>query len=656
MHGLFKENNKIMWKGYGEIVWIEPYGENCLRFRSTKRNKIEDINWTLLPAKPSNVTINMSEQRAEIINGNIKAEILIDGTVNYYKADGTVLLKESWIDEREHTVPLRPARDYNALSTDSFEISLYFKPNADEKLYGMGQHANNCFDLKGCTIELQHKNTQCSIPFVVSSIGYGFMWNNPAVGQADLVNNHTKWNARASKQLDYIVIAEDSTKEIVRKYTDLVGKSPMLPEWAAGFWQCKLRYETQEELLTVAREYKKRNLPISVIVIDFFHWTQQGDWKFDPQYWPDPKAMVDELKAMDIVLMVSVWPTVDPESENYEYMVKNDMLIKPERGVNVFFMFKGPETYIDVTNPESREFLWDTCKKNYYDYGIDMFWLDEAEPEIRPYQFENVRYYEGNGLEVSGIYPYRYAQAYYEGLKKEGKKDIVNLLRCCWHGSQRFGTVAWSGDIASTFESLEKQVKVGLHMALCGVPWWTTDIGGFFNGDPQDEMFRELMIRWFEYGCFCPIFRLHGFRLPEPAPGSWRSGGPNEVWSFGEKAYEILSNYLFVRENIKEYIMEQMANAAKTGDPVMRPLFYDFDDKQCFDIGDEFMFGSDMLVAPVLKYKARSRRVYLPKGATWVDAFDGKEYAGGATYEIDAPLEKIPVFYKNDARYNISEK
>ena len=355
----------------------------------------------------------------------------------------------------------------------------------------------------------------------------------------------------------------------------------MLPEWAAGFWQCKLRYETQEELLEVAREYKRRNLPISVIVIDYFHWTMQGEWKFDPEKWPDPKAMVDELNEMGIKLMVSIWPTIDPRSENYAYMMKHNYLLRCEKGVDVVFMFFGPQTYVDTTHPEGQKYFWSRVKKNYYDIGIKTFWLDEAEPEMRPYDYDNVRMYFGNGQEVSNLYCVGYAKAFYDGLKAE-KEEVCNLVRCAWLGSQRYGVVLWSGDIASTFDSLRKQLKAGLHVALCGIPWWTTDIGGFINGDPEEEEFRELIVRWFQFGVFCPIFRLHGFRLPYPVrdilnpDGYCGSGGPNEVWSFGERAYRIIADLLALRERLKPYLMKQMKIASKTGRPVMRPLFYDF--------------------------------------------------------------------------------
>ena len=640
------EGNRIIWETAGELVYIEPYGRDAIRFRSSKSLHIDEaLNWTLEePASPEGVIIEADDEKACMTNGKIQVTITGDGTVTYRNTrTGKVLLEEYWIDGRVHTAPLRRAREYRVTSGNQFKISLYFKAEPGEHFYGMGQDANDCFDLKGSTVELLQKNGKCTIPYTYSSRGYGFIWNNPAIGRAEFVNNHTMWHVQCAKQIDYVVIAGDTPGEINEKFTAVTGRAPMLPEWAAGFWQCKLRYETQEELLQVAREYKKRGLPISVIVIDYFHWTMQGEWKFDPEKWPDPKAMVSELESMGIKLMVSIWPTIDPRSENYAYMREHNYILRGERGVDVVFMFFGPQTYVDTTHPGAREFFWSRAKKNYYDYGIRTFWLDEAEPEMRPYDYDNVRMYLGNGEEVSNIYCVGFAKAFYDGLKAQGE-EVCNLVRCAWLGSQRYGVVLWSGDIASTFDSLRKQLKAGLNVAMCGIPWWTTDIGGFINGDPESEEFRELMIRWFEFGVFCPIFRLHGFRLPYPVrdilnpDGYCGSGGPNEVWSFGEEAYEIIRRYMYVREELKPYIMKQMKLASEDGTPVMRPLFYDFcGDKNVYDIGDEYMF-------------------YLPEGCRWKDAGTGMVYDGGTRIEADAPLDTIPLFLKEDARLSLQMK
>jgi alpha-D-xyloside xylohydrolase len=640
----------VYWEGEGELLRLEAWGENGLRFRSSRSLRIPEQNWSLLEPVPTRPVIEREpggDGGVRIRNGKITA---VNGSVRYLNRAGEVLLEEFWIDKREDRAPHRRAREYRHHSSESFRTSLYFKADLEEHFYGMGQVPSDCFDLKGSVVELVQKNGHCVIPFLLSSKNYGFLWNNPAIGQAELVNNHTRWYAEAAKGIDYVVLAGDDPDEIVRCYADLTGHAPMLPEYASGFWQCKLRYRTQEELLSVAREYRRRKLPLSVIVIDYFHWTRQGEWKFDSRFWPDPEGMVRELEEMGIKVMVSVWPTVDPESENYTRMAESNCLIRPERGVGVFFMFEGPETYVDMTSPRARGVLWNHLKKNYWDKGIRMFWLDEAEPELRPYDYENVRYQAGNGLEVSNIYPFHYAEALWEGQQAAGQTEIVNLIRCAWAGSQRFGVVLWSGDIECTFDSLRMQVKAGMNVSLCGIPWWTTDIGGFLGGDPSDPAYRELLVRWFQFGVFSPILRLHGFRLPwqDPLPGMKHgSGGDNEVWSYGEQAYAILRDQLKLRERLRPYVMEQMRTAHEAGRPVLRPLFLDFpNDREAWRVDDQYMFGPDILAAPVLEAGARSRPAYLPAGVRWLEAGSSRVYEGGQKVEADAPLARMPLFLR----------
>jgi alpha-D-xyloside xylohydrolase len=408
-------------------------------------------------------------------------------------------------------------------------------------------------------------------------------------------------------------------------------------------------------LLNIAREYKRRNLPIDLIVIDFFHWPVQGEWKFDATYWPDPAAMVKELEEMKIELMVSIWPTVDRRSENYEEMFKKGLLVRTDRGIRITMDYEGYCLFFDATNPKSREYVWEKAKKNYFDYGIKTFWLDEAEPEYTAYDFDNYRYWLGSNLSIGNVYPRDYARTFYEGQTKAGQENVVNLLRCAWAGSQKYGALVWSGDIASSWSSFRNQLAAGLNMGLAGIPWWTTDIGGFHGGDPNDEKFRELFVRWFQWGAFCPVMRLHGCREPiQPQHGTTggatcRSGAPNEVWSYGPEIYKICEKYMGIRETLRDYTRELMKDAHERGSPVMRPMFYDFHkDKKCWerDCEEQFMFGWKYLVAPILKAGQRKRAVYLPDGEKWRTLDTKEEFEGGRVVEIDCPIDSMPVFVR----------
>ncbi len=659
---IFNDDNGILQYHYdAEEVWIEPWGKNSLRIRATKNPKFIEENWALqMKVRKTAPVIDIGEDEASIINGKIKAVITRYGKITFFHAKtGKILLDEYLRNRKDKTVDYCSAlnidaREFKANPGGDYHLSMRFVSTPDEKIYGMGQYQQPFLNQKGNDLELAQRNSQASVPFMVSSLGYGFLWNNPAVGRVMFGKNITTWEAYSTKQLDYWITAGDTPAEIEERYADVAGKVPMMPEWAMGFWQCKLRYQTQEELLNIAREYKKRGLPIDVIVIDYFHWPLQGDWKFDPKYWPDPDAMIHELDGMGIKLMVSIWPTVDYRSENFEEMLEKGYLIRTERGFRIVMDFQGNTVHYDATNPKAREFVWQKAKQNYYDKGIRVFWLDEAEPEYSVYDFDNYRYYLGPNIQIGNSYPVFYAKTFYEGMTKEGQRDVINLLRCAWAGSQKYGALVWSGDIHSSFKSLRNQLAAGLNMGMAGIPWWTTDIGGFHGGNPKDPSFQELLVRWFEWGTFCPVMRLHGERQPLQAPigdyggGLCVSGADNEVWSFGDENYSILKRYLELRKHMKPYIMELMKAAHEKGTPVMRPLFYDVpSDMKSWDIEDEYMFGPDVLVAPVLYAGETERKVYLPKGSRWKNYWTGEVVKGGSSVVVSTPIEQIPVFTRN---------
>ncbi len=627
----------------GMLLQAEAWGKDSFRIRVGPAGVITDKNWALLPPRRTyRVRHELQEKSATLHNGKAHLTVLSDGTWILKNSDDQVLLHQEKVAA------------FLSAGGGLYKIEAKFAAVPDERIYGLGQHPHGFLDQKGCVIPLEQKNTQVSIPFYISSLGYGFLWNNPAIGQVELAKNGTRWVAEASPGLDCWITAAGSYKDTLAAYAEATGHAPQFPRWAEGFWQCKLRYRSQDELMAVAREYHRRGLPLSVIVIDYFHWTAMGDWQFDPVAWPDPPAMVRELAAMGVTLMVSVWPTVNAVSTNFQKMHDSGFLVKTARGVPAVSRFidthpEGP-VYLhlcDSTHPGAREFMWNEIRSNYVSHGIKAFWLDACEPEINPMHHDNLVYYLGEGNAVGCIYPLEHAKAFHEGLTQAGEKEILTLCRSAWAGSQRYGAAVWSGDIASSFESLTKQVRAGLSMAMSGIPWWTADIGGFHGGDPESPEFRELIIRWFQYGLFCPIFRLHGVRIP----ASHTEGGPNEIWSFGDEALRVLSGLLQLREALRPYIRQQMRIASRTGLPPMRPVFVDFpQDANAALVEDAFLFGGDLLVAPVLEKGQRESSVILPTDSgtstRWMDVRTGETHKGGQNIHVHAPLSSIPVFVK----------
>ncbi|MGY1455047.1 glycoside hydrolase family 31 protein [Streptomyces sp. SS8] len=661
--GTFRDRDGALeWRGRQETVRVEPWGPDAVRVRARLGGPVlGELPGALLADPPpagSGPDIRIEDDHARVTCGAITAVMSADGMLRFVRTgDGAELLSEDrahfwWPGSRLHT----------ATGNGYHRLEQRFAAYSGERLYGLGQHQHGLLDHKGTVVDLVQRNAEVSIPVLTSSRGYTLLWNNPAVGRVELAHNGTRWVADSARQIDYWITAGDPA-DAQRRYSAATGRSPMLPEWAAGFWQCKLRYRTQEELLSVAREYKRRGLPLSAIVCDFFHWTHLGEWRFDPAEWPDPAAMVKELDELGVKLVVSVWPSVSPLSENHRPMEQQGLFIGTEYGpmAHADWPDKGVAepvqvAFYDATNPDARDFVWSRIRENYLSYGITAFWLDAGEPELKPGFAANLRYHAGPGLEVSNLYPRENARTVHDGLAAEGVTEIVSLNRSAWAGSQRYGAALWSGDIGTDFATLRRQIAAGLNTALSGIPWWNTDIGGFHGGDPDDAAYREVMVRWFQFGALSPLMRLHGFRDPGMPLGPDMTGGPNEVWSYGEEAGEVLEAYLRLRERLRPYVLEQMRTAHTEGLPPMRPLFLEFPgDPAAWEVDDAYLFGPDLLVAPVLEAGARERTVHLPAGAEWTDAWTGERYPGGGPVTVPAPLERIPLFLRDGARLPVRE-
>lgn len=669
------DNGALVFYNQGEKVRIEAWGDDSFRVRSTMLSKFTRNNWALTEnIKKSNTQVLIEEEEhwvgdgtvdkraiATIINGRIKAVVNFVGIISFYK-DEKLILREYYraydgtLSKESRCLKVINREWKGIIGGSEFSLNLKFESNKGEKIFGMGQYQQECMDLKGCVLELAQRNSQISVPFAVSSFGYGFLWNNPAVGRVTFGKNYYEWIAKSTKEMDYWITVADTPKQILANYTAVTGHAEMFPEDLMGLWQCKLRYRTQEEVLSVARQYQKEGIKIDQIVIDFFHWTVQGDWKFDEKYWPDPKAMVDELHEMGIRVIVSVWPSVDRKSENFWPMMERGLLIRTERGAAQTYDYQGDCVEIDAFNPETRKYIWEVCKKNYYDYGIDAFWLDNAEPDYGVYDYEHYRYCDGPALEISNMYPQMYSRAFYDEMSQLGKGTVVNLLRSAWAGSQKYGNVIWSGDVPSTFEAFADQLQCGLNMGLAGIPWWTTDIGGFMTDDVNDPDFRQLLIRWYQFAVYSPVLRMHGDRGPYNIPalddrdwggGYLHTGQPNELWSYGEDNYAIMKKYYDIRIGMHDYIKQLYEEAHINGSPLLRAMFYEFpQDSKCWEIQNQYMFGDKYLVAPVLHLNEFCRDVYLPEGK-WMLTSTGKLFDGNCIVNVDAPIDYMPVFEKH---------
>ena len=380
------KNGVLIAQVNGETLRIEPWGKDSLRVRATMLPGFSGKDWALTEvpekteAKAEQFAVDHLEidgsmgkrTSASITNGKIRAVVNFAGVITFYKEEQEILREyhrcyDGTISKESRCLKTVNREWKGVIGGSEYGLNLKFESNDEEKIFGMGQYQQKYMDLKGCTLELAQRNSQISVPFAVSSLGYGMLWNNPAVGQVTFGKNYTEWTARSTKDMDYWLTAADTPKEILENYTAVTGRAPKFPEDRMGLWQCKLRYRTQEEVLEVARRYQKEGIKIEQIVIDFFHWTVQGDWKFDEKYWPDVPGMCKELADMGIRVMVSVWPTVDYRSENFREMMEKGYLVRTESGVRIAMTCFGQELFFDATNPDARSYVWSKIKENYWE-------------------------------------------------------------------------------------------------------------------------------------------------------------------------------------------------------------------------------------------------------------------------------------------------
>jgi alpha-D-xyloside xylohydrolase len=543
-------------------------------------------------------------------------------------------------------------------------VAATFDSPTDEHYYGLGQQQKGFLDLRDHRINCWHEYSAIGgqdvcVPFMVSSRGYGLIWDNPSKTTIDLgFNRQNVWSSQIGDRVSFFVIAGESTDEIYEGYRQLTGITHMLPKATYGYIQSKAIYPTQEQLLAVAKGYRDRHLPLDVLVVDFLNMTRQGEMDLDPARWPEPAAMNDQLHAMGIKTLLSVWPHYAPGTQFYDMLRDKGWLIHDAAGVPDPGGFKdviGPN--IDTTNPEAARWFWEKIRDRYIKPDhFDYLWLDETEPDIDP---AKDFFYVGSGTRYYNVYPLFHTASVYEGFRRDfgDSRRVMILARAAYLGAQRNGTVFWSSDIQSTWDMLKRSIPAGLNFTATGMPYWDTDIAGFFSPslpasykpehtpliDPTDARanvgnysdYPELFVRWFEWGAFQPVMRAHGEREH------------NEVWAYGKEAEPILAKYLRLRYQLMPYTYSLAYGSYQTGAPYMRALFMDFpNDPNVADIPDEYMFGPAFLVAPVTEQGATERKVYLPAGADWYNYWTNERLKGGQTITVHAPIDTLPLFVR----------
>ena len=543
----------------------------------------------------------------------------------------------------------------------TFRVGASFAVQPNEHYYGLGQNQEGVLDLKGRTIDCRHNydapagETVC-VPFMVTNKGYGIVWDNPsATTVSPGLSNSTHWQSNVGERVSFFVITGNTTDELYAGYAKLTGATPLPPKAAFGLIQSKARYETQAELLGVANGYRKRGLPLDVMVLDWFYWTRMGQLDIDRTYFPDPKGMNDTLKSIGMHSIISVWPRFEKESRYFNFLGTKGWLLKDKDGGVVDGLPIRSDragALLDSTNPDARGWFWDRIRDNIASQGFDWFWLDETEPDLVP---DGNFFSIGSGDRYHNLYPLVHTNSVAEGSARD-RPDFRNLIlaRAAYLGTQRNGALFWSSDVQANWETLHRQVPAGLGFTATGMAYWSSDTGGwqYPNGpkaehaplldpagatamSPSYSDYPELFTRWFAYNSFTPTLRIHGQR---PATA---------IWDYGAAAEPVLAGFLKLRYALIPYLYSLGYQTYKTGAPFMRALFMDFpNDSAVATIGDEYMFGPAFLVAPVTEQGATSRKVYLPAGSEWYDYWTDQRFAGGQTIVAAAPIDRIPLFVR----------
>lgn len=546
------------------------------------------------------------------------------GSLVYSTIAGSELLRES------STVP----RTYLPLEIQgekTFQVKERFSPDNQEGFYGLGQHQNGMFNYRGAIVELGQQNTDIAIPMLVSSKGYGLLWNTASL---TLVDNRfapeLTFSSKAANAVDYYFLYGPEMDDVIHEYRQMTGHAPLLPLWAYGFFQSKDVYHSQAEVLQIAKRYRTEHIPLDAIVQDADWWNKQGDLEFNANY-PDVAAELNELHAEHIHTMISVWGLFDSDSANLKKLQNKGWEI--------------PKTHVyDATNPAAADFFWSILPGPLLAQGWDSFWLDSSEPEeFYPHGGDAILQDKtlaiGSGAMYTNIFPLMHTGVIAKRWRKtEPEKRVLLLTRSAFLGQQRNATIVWSGDLYPTFLEYRRQIPAGLNFALSGLPYWTTDIAGYwplYEGasmtTPKDQ---ELYARWFEFGAFCPIFRTHGRR------------DHNEIWTY-DQVKSVLLKYDRLRYRMLPYIYSLAWKVTQDDYTMQRPLVMDWrTDPKVLDIGDEYMFGPAFLVSPVWKEGAKKREVYLPGATGWYDFWTGEEVQGGQELEVETPIEKLPLFIR----------
>lgn len=541
----------------------------------------------------------------------------------------------------------------------TYSVSQSFVLDEDEFIYGLGQQQQGKMSQRDVKLNMIQGNTDDYIPFFLSSKGYGLFWDNYSPTIFEDNAEHTLFSSEVGDGIDYYFMCGQNADAVIACMRDLTGQVHMFPLWTYGFWQSRERYKSQDELVDVVKKFRELNVPLDGIIQDWQYWGNNYHWNamefLNPGFY-DPQKMVDDVHGLNAHMIISVWNSFGPMTKQYKELGKINALFNfetwPQSGSEIWpprMDYPSGVRVYDAFNPAARNIYWNYLDKGLFSLGIDGWWIDSSEPDhFNPKQSDfDATTYLGSFRKVRNAFPLMTVEGVAEHQrKKTSEKRVFILTRSAFAGQQRYGANTWSGDVVASWDALRNQISAGLNMSLCGIPYWNCDIGGFFLWNFKNPLenpdYRELHVRWVEFGTFTPMMRSHG------------EGAPRELYQFGQKGdpvYDAIEKYIILRYSLLPYIYSTSWNVTAHRSTMMRALVMDFaHDKQALDINDEYMFGKSLLVSPVTQpmnsSPVISKDVYLPKGSDWYDFWTGEKFNGGQTIKKEVPLDIIPLYVK----------
>jgi alpha-D-xyloside xylohydrolase len=613
------------------VMQLTVWNDRTVRVTVSKAALTDIGNGPAVLGAPGRVAWTVTEEADRFVIATPAMRVAvakIDGRLALLGADGKQVIGEADPGSRR----LGDVPEPDGRVQQRFEIG------GSQAIYGLGQHQAGLLNYRGTTVRLQQANTDVGVPVLVSSAGYGLFWNNPAVTDVAIATpqatDRIVFRSQDGTGIDYFLFGGPDVDDVIGAYRRLTGQAPLMARWTWGLWQSKERYASQAELLGVAARYRAMKIPLDAVVQDWQYW-KPGEWgshRMDPARFPDPKGMLDTLHRQNLHSIVSIWPRFDIGLDTTKALEAAGGLydrVYP----NVYPAGEG--RWYDAFSKPGRDTYWRFVSERLGRIGFDGYWLDGSEAELggRWGEMRDVRTGMGPGSVVYNAYPLLHTTAVHDGMAADyaAKRPII-LTRSAWAGQQRNAAITWSGDVAGRWDVFRAQIPAGVNFSMTGIPYWSADIGGFFGGSPDDAGYQELFTRWLQFAIFNPMFRIHG------------TGAGKELYSFPEAARAPLLDAVTLRYRLLPFLYAQSWQVTEGGASFMYPAGMVFPgDEQALDLKDQYLFGRNILVSPVVEKGAVARQVYLPAKKEWYDFWTGQRHAGGTRIDVAAPIGQIPL-------------